>query len=75
MKKGDIVYLTWDDIVAHLGTHEKTKPLVAYSVGKVEKITERYVRLVSGWYESPVFTERDTIAIPRGAITHVEVLK
>jgi len=75
MKRGDLVFIEWDDIRTDLSTEEDSVPLKAIAVGEVHQLAKQWVRLRSGWYVNPEWKIKDTIVIPRGCITKVRVLK
>lgn len=76
MKKGDIVYVEWSDIVTNLSTDEVNEPIKAIAVGKVLCNRGKRVVLTSGWYEDEEnWPSKDTITLPKGCIDSVEVLK
>ena len=75
-RKGDVVMVKWQDIVTELSSDKPTDTIEAVSVGRVESCRGKTVRLTSGWYtDEENWPEKDTIAIPKGCIDSVEVLK
>jgi hypothetical protein len=72
--KGEMVFITWDDIRTDLSTEERAVPLVTYSIGEVDESNRYFIRLKTGWYEDSEFPAIDSIVIPRGCIREKKVL-
>ncbi len=74
MRKGQIVKITWRDIVTHLSVDKPQGTIEAVAVGRVVKQDRKEVCLASGWYTDLEWPDMDTITLPKGCIDRVEVL-
>ena len=70
-KKGDSVLVECEDIVADLHSEDMIEPCKAESLGWIESLTKRYIRLTTCRYldESKV---ADRIVIPIGCVKNVK---
>ena len=73
-KQMRLVKVTWLDIVADLHSEENIEPVESYSVGWVEEHNDRYIRLLTCYYEEEGCDLTDKIAIPIGCIKKIENL-
>ena len=72
-KKGDRVLVEWEDIVADLHSENKIEPSAAESVGWIESLTKRYIRLTTSRYlEDEVLADR--IVIPIGCVKNIKLI-
>lgn len=72
-KKGDRVLVDWLDIVADLHTEDNIKPCKAQSVGWIESITTKYIRLTTSRYLDSCELA-DKIVIPIGCVEDINAI-
>ena len=61
----------WEDIVADLRSEDEIEPCKAESVGWIESLTKKYIRLITSRYLDGSKVA-DRIVIPIGCITDVK---
>lgn len=69
-KKGTRVLVEWEDIVADLHSEDEIEPIAAESVGWIESLTKRFIRLTTSRYLDESKTA-DRIVIPMGCVKNV----
>jgi sporulation protein YlmC with PRC-barrel domain len=70
-KKNTRVIVEWEDIVADLHSEDEIEPCAAESVGWIESLTKRYIRLTTSRYLDDNKTA-DRIVIPIGCVKDVK---
>lgn len=72
-KKGDRVFVEWEDIQASLHDEDLIEPAKAEVCGWIEIIGPKYLRIVTCRY---IDDRRlaDRIVLPRGCVTSIEVI-
>jgi len=69
-KKGTRVLVEWEDIVADLHTENEIEPCAAESVGWIDTLTKRFIRLTTSRYlDGSVLA--DKIVIPIGCVKNI----
>jgi len=77
LKKGDLVKVTWLDIMAELHTEDEIEPVTAETVGWIDCNNKRWIRIVTTHYlENRKFSRlADKIVIPKGCIIKVAAIE